>query len=254
MEINFKSYGEGKPVVILHGLLGSLDNWVSISKSLSKNFKIIVLDLPDHGKSFHTTMFSYKKIAEHLHLFFESNSLKNISIIGHSMGGKIGIKYADLFPENLDKLVVVDITNKEYSSKRFDHIFLAINALNKTKINSRSHADLISRKFIPIEGERNFVLKNLKRKGDYFDWAPNVNLLLNSISSISSKILLTSPIKNDVLFIKGEKSDYINKEDEGSLKENFLKYKINEIPNSGHWVHTENSKDFINSVDNFLKP
>ena len=105
MEINFKSYGEGKPVVILHGLLGSLDNWVSISKSLSENFKIIILDLPDHGKSSHTSKFSYKRIAEQLHFFFESNSLKNISIIGHSMGGKVGMKYADLYHNNLDKPV-----------------------------------------------------------------------------------------------------------------------------------------------------
>ncbi|MBV20246.1 MAG: alpha/beta hydrolase [Cytophagia bacterium] len=254
IEINFKSYGEGKPVVILHGLLGSLDNWVSISKSLSKNFKIIILDLPDHGKSPHTTRFSYKKIAEQLHFFFEKYSFKNISIIGHSMGGKIGIKYADLFPENLDKLVVVDIANKEYSLKRFEHIFFAINALNNTKIISRSQADLISKNFIPIEGERNFILKNLKRKENYFDWAPNVKLLLNSISTISSEILLKSPIKKEVLIIKGAKSDYINKEDRNRLKESFMNYKINEISNSGHWVHAENPKDFINSVINFLKP
>ena len=254
MEINFKSYGEGKPVVILHGLLGSLDNWISISKSLSKNFKIIILDLPDHGKSPHTTRFSYNKIAEQLHFFFENNSLRNISIIGHSMGGKIGIKYVDLFPENIDKLIVVDITNKEYSSKRFDHISLAINALNKTKITSRSQADLISKNFIPIEGERNFILKNLKRIGDHFVWAPNVNLLLNSMSCISSEILLKSPVKKDVLFIKGAKSHYINKEDINRLKESFLNYKINEISNSGHWVHSENPRDFINSVMHFLKP
>jgi len=254
MEINFKSYGEGKPVVILHGLLGSLDNWVSISKSLSENFKIIILDLPDHGKSSHTSKFSYKRIAEQLHFFFERNSLKNISIIGHSMGGKVGMKYADLFHKNIDKLIVVDITNKEYSSQRFDHIFLAINELKETKITSRSHADEISKKFIPNEAERNFILKNLKRKGDYFGWAPNINLLLNSISSISSEILLKSPIKNEVLFLKGAKSDYINNEDIDKLKDSFLNYKINEIPNSGHWVHAENSKGFINSVESFLKP
>ncbi len=253
MKINFKSYGDGKPVVILHGLLGSLDNWVSISKILSNNFKIIILDLPNHGKSSHTTMFSYKKMAEGLHLFCEKNLFNNISIIGHSMGGKVGIKYADLYPDNLDKMIIVDIVNKQYSSKRFDHIFSAIKKLNSIKITSRPQANSVAKEFISSEAERNFILKNLKRKGDYFDWAPNVNLILSSLSKISSNIPLENPINNEVLLVKGAKSDYINNNDIKVLSESFSKYKINEIPNSGHWVHAENPTAFINSINNFLK-
>ena len=108
MEINFKSYGEGKPVVILHGLLGSLDNWVSISKSLSENFKIIILDLPDHGKSSHTSKFSYKRIAEQLHFFFERNSLKNISIIGHSMGGMLASRFSLMYEDITSNLILIN--------------------------------------------------------------------------------------------------------------------------------------------------
>ncbi|MDG2342288.1 MAG: alpha/beta fold hydrolase [Cytophagales bacterium] len=254
MKINFKSYGEGKPVVILHGLLGSLDNWVSLSKILSSNYKIIILDLPNHGKSYHTTEFSFQKMAEDLHLFCEKNSLRNISIIGHSMGGKVGIKYADLYPDNLDKLIVVDIVNKEYSPERFSHVFSTIKMLNSIKITSRAQATILSKEFIPREGERNFILKNLKRNGGYFDWRPNVKLLINSIVKISSRIKLNRPIKNKVLFIKGGNSNYITKDDIKELSESFLLYKINEIPNSGHWVHTEKPNEFINSIKSFFKP
>ncbi|PDH42406.1 MAG: alpha/beta hydrolase [Rhodothermaeota bacterium MED-G19] len=254
MKINFKSYGEGKPVVILHGLLGSLDNWVSVSKTLSSTYKIIILDLPNHGKSYHTTEFSFQKMAEDLHLFCEKNSLRNISIIGHSMGGKVGIKYADLYPDNLDKLIVVDIVNKEYSPERFSHVFSTIKILNSIKITSRAQATILSKEFIPREGERNFILKNLKRNGEYFDWRPNVKLLINSIVKISSRIKLNRPIKNKVLFIKGGNSNYITKDDIKELSESFLLYKINEIPNSGHWVHAEKPNEFINSIKSFFKP
>ena len=254
MKINFKSYGEGKPVVILHGLLGSLDNWVSLSKTLSSTYKIIILDLPNHGKSYHTTEFSFQKMAEDLHLFCEKNSLRNISIIGHSMGGKVGIKYADLYPDNLDKLILVDIVNKEYSSERFSHVFSAIKMLNSIKITSRAQATLLSKEFIPREGERNFILKNLKRNGECFDWRPNVKLLINSIVKISSRIELNRPIKNKVLFIKGGNSNYITKDDIKELSESFLLYKINEIPNSGHWVHAEKPNELINSIKSFFKP
>ncbi|MBJ24083.1 MAG: hypothetical protein CMB64_05370 [Euryarchaeota archaeon] len=254
MKINFKSYGEGKPVVILHGLMGSLDNWVSLSKILSKNYKIIILDLPNHGKSYHTSEFSYHKMAEDLHLFCEENTLRNISIIGHSMGGKVGIKYADLYSDNLDKLIVVDVVNKEYSSDRFSHIFSAIKMLNSTKITSRSQATLISKEFIPREEERNFILKNLKRDGKYFNWRPNVKLLIRSIVELSSIIKLNRPIKNKVLIIKGGNSNYITKDDIKDLPETFLLYKINEIPNSGHWVHAENPNELINSIKSFITP
>ena len=115
-----------------------------------------------------------------------------------------------------------------------------------------SQATLISKEFIPREEERNFILKNLKRDGKYFNWRPNVKLLIRSIVELSSIIKLNRPIKNKVLIIKGGNSNYITKDDIKDLPETFLLYKINEIPNSGHWVHAENPKDFITSVLDFL--
>ena len=97
MTLNHKSFGDGKPLVILHGLLGSLDNWVTVSKYLAKKYKVYIIDLPNHGKSYHTKYFSYEKMANDLDSFFVENELTKFSLLGHSMGGKLALKYVDMF-------------------------------------------------------------------------------------------------------------------------------------------------------------
>ena len=252
MTLNYKSFGEGSPLIIFHGLLGSLDNWVTVSKYLAKKYKVYIIDLPNHGKSYHTQNFSYESMSYDLDSFFTQNGLSNFSILGHSMGGKLALKYIDMFEDKIDKLIIVDIANKTYRSNRFEHVFEAIYSISLDKIKSRTEADSLISPIIKNEGERNFILKNLKRTPDGFEWCPNINLLHEKLSEISAKINLSRMIKKKTLFLLGENSNYFDDKDRNNLKDEFENYIIKDIKNAGHWVHAENPKDFIISVDNFL--
>ena len=254
MTLNYKTLGSGKPLVILHGLLGSLDNWVTVSKYLSKSYKIYIIDLPNHGKSYHSQVFSYEDMSNDLDSFFNKNGLTNFSLLGHSMGGKLALKYTDMFEDKIDKLIIVDIANKSYGINRFDHIFKAMFSISLNNLKSRSDADNAISNLIKNEGERNFILKNLKRTAYGFKWTPNIMLLHRKLSDISSKINLRRKVKNNTLFLLGENSNYFNDEDENNLSDEFENYSIKKIQNSGHWVHAENPKDFITSVLDFLGP
>ena len=164
MTLNHKSFGDGKPLVILHGLLGSLDNWVTVSKYLAKKYKVYIIDLPNHGKSYHTKYFSYENMANDLDSFFVENGLTKFSLLGHSMGGKLALKYVDMFEDKIDKLILVDIANKNYESTRFNNVFDAIFSISLNNLETRKDADSIVSEIIKNEGERHFVLKNLKTR------------------------------------------------------------------------------------------
>ena len=170
------------------------------------------------------------------------------------MGGKLALKYTDMFEDKIDKLIIVDIANKSYGINRFDHIFKAMFSISLNNLKSRSDADNAISNLIKNEGERNFILKNLKRTADGFKWTPNIMLLHRKLSDISSKINLRRKVKNNTLFLLGENSNYFNVEDENNLSDEFENYSIKKIQNSGHWVHAENPKDFITSVLDFLGP
>ncbi len=252
MDLNFKVLGSGKPVVIFHGLLGSLDNWITISRTLSSKYKVILVDLPNHGKSYHTDEFSYQQMSEKVHELFLSLNLSSVSVIGHSMGGKLAIKYIDNYSSFVDKAVIVDISNKNYSSNRFNYIFNGINEINLSSFRSRSQINESISNFISDIGERNFILKNLKRIEGGFEWSPNIILLQKSLNEISSKIKLRSKIFNETLFLFGENSQYYNSDDIKNLFNDFENFNIKIISNSGHWIHAENPSDFLSNVDNFL--
>ncbi len=251
-QLNFRQLGAGKDVIILHGLLGSLDNWVSVAHKLASNYRITILDLPNHGKSHHSDLFSYEEMAYSLNSFIKYHNILNPTIIGHSMGGKVALQYAELYHKSISQLVIVDVFNREYDTKRFTHIFKAISIISSSKFNSRKEADNLIKEVIKNEGERNFILKNLKRDVNRFSWYPNVELLQKSIFQISSKIKLTSKIDINTLFIKGQNSNYITAGDINDLPNLFSDFKIVEIPNSGHWVHAENPSNFISTLEEFI--
>ena len=252
MTLNHKSFGDGKPLVILHGLLGSLDNWVTVSKYLAKKYKVYIIDLPNHGKSYHTKYFSYENMANDLDSFFVENGLTKFSLLGHSMGGKLALKYVDMFEDKIDKLILVDIANKNYESTRFNNVFEAIFSISLNNLQTRKDADSIVSEIIKNPGERHFVLKNLKRTSQGFEWSANINLLYSNLSAISSKIILNNKVKNNTLLILGENSNYFTDQDKNDLSNEFEKYLIKSVKNSGHWVHAENPKDFILVLEAFL--
>lgn len=253
VDLNYKVLGEGKSVIILHGLFGSLDNWMSLAKSWSKNYKVFLIDQRNHGKSPHTDQFSYSLMAEDLRDFMEKHEIEKPIVLGHSMGGKTAMEFAVKYPDLLEKLIVVDIAPVSYPVHH-DHIIEAMESLDLENIESRKMADRQLSRQIKEMGIRQFLLKNLylKEKQQY-DWKFNLKVIKREIEAIGEWAISEGVFEGKVLFIKGEKSDYIKAEYALQIAEKFPNYDLTEIEGAGHWVHAEAKEDFSQEVLTFMK-
>jgi pimeloyl-ACP methyl ester carboxylesterase len=252
MLLHYKSFGEGKPLLILHGFLGSLDNWQSIAKELAANYQVFILDVRNHGKSFHDNKHDYASMVADVHYFIDHLGLSKVTFIGHSMGGKIAMSFALKYPALVDVLIVVDISPKLYAPGHED-ILHALLKVNPKDLKSRQEAVDIISTYIHDPSVVQFLLKNLDRLGDgSFGWKMNLPVLIDQY-----KEMLDFPTKGlydgPTLFLKGEKSDYILPSDEENIFTLFPNAKIVSIKDAGHWVHAENPVDFISETSDFLK-
>ena len=252
MLLHYKLFGEGKPLLILHGFLGSLDNWQSIAKELAANYQVFILDIRNHGKSFHDSKHDYASMVEDVRYFIDHLGLSEVSLIGHSMGGKIAMSFALKYPLLVSSLIVVDIAPKVYSPGHEDIIY-ALGKVNPKELKSRQEAVDIISTYIHDPSVVQFLLKNLDRLGDgSFEWKMNLSVLIDQY-----KEMLDFPSKGvfngSTLFLEGAKSDYILPSDEKTIFTFFPNAKIVSIRDAGHWVHAENPVDFIAETSIFLK-
>jgi pimeloyl-ACP methyl ester carboxylesterase len=252
MLLHYKSFGEGKPLIILHGFLGSLDNWQGIAKELAANYQVFILDVRNHGKSFHDNKHDYASMVADVHYFIDHLGLSEVTLLGHSMGGKIAMSFALKYSLLVSNLIVVDIAPKIYSPGHED-ILHALSKVNPKELKSRQEAVDIISTYIYDPSVVQFLLKNLDRLGDgSFGWKMNLPVLIDQYKDMldfPSKGLFDGP----TLFLKGEKSDYILPSDEENIFTLFPNAKIVPIKNAGHWVHAENPTDFISETSIFLK-
>jgi pimeloyl-ACP methyl ester carboxylesterase len=252
MLLHYKSFGEGKPLIILHGFLGSLDNWQSIAKELAANYQVFILDVRNHGKSFHDNKHDYPSMEEDIYYFIDHLGLSEVTLLGHSMGGKIAMSFALKYSLLVSNLIVVDIAPKIYQPGHED-ILHALSKVNPKELKSRQEAVDIISTYIYDPLVVQFLLKNLDRLGDgSFGWKMNLPVLIDQYKEMldfPSKGLFEGP----TLFLKGEKSDYILPSDEPIMHQYFPKAKIVSVKNAGHWVHAENLVDFISETSIFLK-
>ena len=252
MLLHYKESGtSGKVVGILHGLFGQSDNWQTHANKLSSYFRVITIDQRNHGHSDWHHAFSYKLLADDLERLIQHLQIEKFHLIGHSMGGKTAMHYAQNYPHRLEKLIVVDIGIKKYP---FHHqeIIEGIKSVNLSTINARSEAEEAMKPFINSNGVRQFLLKNLywKEKGQ-LAWRMNVGVLEAEMDEILSEI----PKKEvwiQTLFIRGALSNYILDEDWEEIEEVFPDSELVTIQNSGHWVHAEASEAFLENVLEFL--
>lgn len=253
MTLHSQILGSGKPFVILHGFLGMSDNWKTLGTRWAEaGYEVHLLDQRNHGRSFHSDDFSYKIMAEDLKNYCEEHNLKEIILLGHSMGGKVAMQFAVTYPEMVSKLVVADIGPKAYPSHHQD-ILKALSMLDFSKIKSRGEAEDILSEYITDEGTRLFLLKNLYRKNKN-ELALRINLpvLSEKIEEVGVALANETVFEGDTLFLGGEKSGYIEPMDEILIKKHFPKAKIVTISNAGHWLHAENPDEFYDNVMNFL--
>lgn len=264
MQLYYQTIGEGKPLIILHGLYGMSDNWLSIAKYLQNNFKVIIVDLRNHGKSPMSNEHNYNCMAEDLKNLFDSLNLESAYIIGHSMGGKVAMNFAANYPTKIIKLIVVDISPKTYAYNNQDReltqhkkICETLLSLPISQIKTRQQANELMKKGINSERIRAFLLKNLYRKSNNtFGWRLNIPVLYNNLETIMLGFEHIKDkfktLKFETLFIKGELSGYIQNTDIEWINKNFANAKIKTIPKSSHWVHAEQSKLFLQEVNLFF--
>lgn len=254
MQLYYKEIGLGEPIIILHGLFGSSDNWLTFSKKLSENgFKVILVDLRNHGRSPHDGIHNYDAMAGDLKELIDNLNLSQPTVLGHSMGGKAAMKFAVKFPDSISNLIVVDIGPKYY--KPHHHKYLAaLNAVPIHTLNSRAEAETAIAPLIEDFAERQFLMKNLSRKEDGgFEWKMNLKVLEDQIDNIGEGMDANHKFRKPTLFVKGGKSNYIKEDDTIMMKWIFPHSKLIEIQNAGHWVHAEQPDELLESVVEFLK-
>lgn len=251
MKLHYKKYGEGQPLIIIHGLFGTLDNWQTLGKKIAKNFEVYLIDQRNHGHSPHSNEMNYQLMSDDLHNLITDLELSDVILVGHSMGGKTAMTYATQHSEFLDKLIVVDIAPKKYPLHH-QKILAGLNAIDLSVVKTRREADNVLSNYIQDLGVKQFLLKNLywKEKGK-LDWRINVPCLTKNMDNI---LAATPNIRVEIptLFIRGEKSNYITEDDYQDIYNQFLDSEIETIYNVGHWVHAENPLEFYNLLIDFL--
>lgn len=253
MELNYKEFGQGEPLIILHGLFGTSDNWQTLAKQFAENYTVFILDLRNHGRSPHEDEFNYKVMAEDLKEFMESHWIYEARVIGHSMGGKTAMQFALDYPDMVEKLVVVDIANQKYEGGH-ESIFNALLSLDLNKIENRKMADDFLKNQIEDFGVRQFLLKNLTRnKEGQYEWKMNLPIIYKNYQAILNKIEGDEPFENATLFIKGGLSKYITDDNFTTTQQLFLNAKLKKIENVGHWVHAEAPKELLQVIEEFLQ-
>ena len=253
MLLHSKVFGDGHPLLILHGFLGTGDNWKSMGLKFSKiGLQIHLIDQRNHGRSFHSNIFNYNDMATDLKYYCNYHDIKKCTILGHSMGGKTAMKFSLLYPEMVEKLIVVDIAPKIYFPD-FNDIMDGYNHLNLDSFKSRSEIDNIFKSFVEDNFMRSFLMKNIYRDKDgKFRLRINLKVLEKKITEIGYFDHKNLVFNKPTAFIKGSKSNYILARDQNLIKKNFPKYTLHEVHNAGHWVHYDNPEIFENIVKSII--
>lgn len=260
MELFYRQTGHGKPLIILHGLYGSSDNWHSIARAFADSFSVYTVDLRNHGNSPHNPVHNYVAMANDIYEFINRLQIEKAVIIGHSMGGKVALQFGQEHAEKVERMVVVDIAPSGFDGhetpETISHrnIMQGLLKLNHRTISSREEADRLLQSDIPSEKVRQFLLKNLKRdtSGGFY-WNMNLQALAAHMEEIFAGVLPDSDAKEfPLLFIKGQKSGYIRPEDMEMIHKVYPWALMTEIADAGHWVHAEQPEAFLKAVKAFI--
>ena len=255
MLLNSKIIGSGNHVlIVLHGFLGMLDNWKSFAKRMNQNkYQIHLVDQRNHGKSFHSNLFNYEILAVDLKNYIDHYNIKKFSLIGHSMGGKTAMMFSSMYPQLIKKLIIVDILPVFYSND-YDKIIDSLKSLDLKKLVSRVNIDKALESEFKEPAFRAFLLKNLYRVNkDELAFKIDLDIISNNLNEVEKSLPPDIYFSGKTLFIKGQKSDYINKTNSSLLKKVFPDHKIVVVQKAGHWVHAENLEGFVNETEFFLE-
>lgn len=264
MKLHYKEYGKGMPVIILHGLLGLSDNWVSQGKKLSNLFYVIIPDLRNHGQSMHSPEHNFRVMSEDIYELINDLNLKNPVIIGHSMGGKIAMHFAIRFQGMVKALVIVDIAPDSYldeeTQNAFKNVFDTILQIDPSEYSSRKEIEQYIEQKESSEVLRQLLNKNVQRnKNKKFEWKVNAEVLRRQLPKINTSLKdslgndYSGPCLCPALFVRGENSNFINSQNTWSINHSFPHATIETIPNAGHLVHVDQPRAFYELLVPFLE-
>ncbi|MDX2367816.1 MAG: alpha/beta fold hydrolase [Colwellia sp.] len=254
-QLNYQQLGEGKHIVLIHGLFGSLENLNMVAKSLSQHYCVTSIDVRNHGNSFHQQDMDYQVLAQDVINLLDDLSIEHCHILGHSMGGKIAMKIALSFPERINKLIVADIAPVKYPAHHLT-IIEGLQAIDLTQVHKRKDADIQLAKYVTDSGVRPFLLRNIALNDQgKFEFKCNLNYIAKGYQQIMQNISdqINQQFNGDTLFIKGANSDYILPEHQSAITLLFPKAKAKVIQGAGHWLHAEKTVAFNKIVEGFLK-
>jgi esterase len=249
--LHAREYGSGAPLIILHGLFGSWENWHPVAKALSHRFTVHVVDQRNHGGSFHSSRFDYDAMAEDLRDFMSAHQLAKAALLGHSLGGKTAMRFAAMFPAQVERLIVVDIAPRGYPPAQADAID-ALARLDLARIATLRAADEHLQTAIPDPALRRFLLKNLKSAPDgRYRWKVNIDAIRRAYPCLCGPVAL-NPWPGPCLFVRGGHSDYIRDSDWQDIRTVFPQAHLCTLPAAGHWVHVDDPAGFVRTVTDFM--
>ncbi len=246
-------------IVILHGIFGSSDNWLTVSKAIAeRGYRVILVDQRNHGHSPRSTEFDYPSMAADLRELLTDLRLEKPILVGHSMGGKTVMHYAVAYrdaepPGAFSRLVIVDIAPKAYPVHHAE-IIRGLKAIDLASLKSRNEADVILSQYEPLLPVRQFLLKNLYRNDqNQFDWRLNLPVIEQKLEGVGDALTNTGTVTEPTLFIRGALSNYIREADYAHIRAIFPNAVIETIDGAGHWVQAEKPAEFVAVLMNFLR-
>jgi pimeloyl-ACP methyl ester carboxylesterase len=261
MKLHFREIGEGKSLLILHGLYGSGENWLSIAKRLSNEYKIILADNRNHGLSFHNNSHTYENMCEDIKELLEQKDIKKTNIIAHSMGGKAAMLFSLKYPEMVDKLIIIDIAPKDYNTieyrehlNKHKHLLSIFDDINLDEINNYTQFNKHLDKYKLDNNDKQLLAKNLRKcKDKTFRWKLNIRGIQENIENILAfKIKDHYAYKKECHFIICEESDYITKKDLPVIQKFFPQTVFCTIPQCGHSPHRDKPEELSKLLKTIL--
>jgi len=255
MDLHFKKYGKGKPLIILHGIFGISDNWVSFGKRVAElGFEVFIPDQRNHGRSPHHYALNYYALVDDLVEFIEQHQIEMPVILGHSMGGKVAMRFTLENPDDVSALIVVDTSMRTYFSHTHHRELIdAMKSVDFTRVKSRPEVQTHLAGMIDSPRIIQFLMKNLFwKEKDLLGWRINLDAIDLNLESMYDGVFYSTVFNKPVLFIRGGRSQYIIEEDIPAMKKNFNSMDLLTIEEGTHWVHADVPEEFFGHVSQFL--
>ncbi len=250
--LNYQQLGNGKDIILIHGLFGRLENLNMVAKALSESYHVTSVDVRNHGDSFHDNVMDYPSMAQDVVELMQHLAINSAIVLGHSMGGKIAMELALTMPERVEKLIVADIAPVEYPPHHRE-IIAGLKSIDLTAVSKRKDADNQLSKYVDNIGVRQFLLGNLSNENGQYSFKCNIDNIAKNYPNIMKTYQGSNTYSGPTLFIKGANSDYILPEHRTEIVRLFPQSRARVIQGAGHWLHAEKTAAFNRSVISFLE-